>query len=77
MLRSHVAQPEPVTRTAEQESQEGKDVFSSRQGDDERGTVGEPARTRPDSRAGVEEIMERLADELETEFVRTYGRSGG
>jgi len=75
MLRSHVAQPEPVTRVAEKESQEGENLFSSRQGDDERGTVDEPART--DRRAGIEEIMERLADELETEFVRTYGSSGG
>lgn len=33
-------------------------------------------RASPDSRASVEEIMERLADELETEFVRTYGSSG-
>ena len=79
MLRSHVAQPElvipePVIRAAEKES---KDVFSSRQGDDERGTADEPARTRPADLAGVEEVMERLADELETEFVRTYGRSGG
>jgi hypothetical protein len=78
MLRSHVAQPEPVTRTAEKESQEGEDVFSDRQEDDERGAsriMDQPARTAgPD---GIEEIMERLADELETEFVRTYGSSGG
>jgi hypothetical protein len=74
MLRAHVAQPEPVAGTA------GEEVPSSRLGDDERGaagTVDEPARTRPDSRTGIEEIMERLADELETEFVRTYGSSGG
>ncbi len=80
MLRSHVAQPEPVTRATEKESQKGKDVFSSRQGDDESGAsriVDQPARTRPAGRAGIEEIMERLADELETEFVRTYGSSGG
>jgi hypothetical protein len=74
MLRAHVAQPEPVAGT------EGEEIFSRGQGDDERGaagTVDEPARARPDSRAGIEEIMERLADELETEFVRTYGSSGG
>jgi hypothetical protein len=80
MLRSHVPQTEPVTRTAGEESQEGKDVFSSRHGDDESDashiTV-QPARTRLADRAGIEEIMERLADELETEFVRTYGSSGG
>jgi hypothetical protein len=77
MLRAHVAQPEPVAGTA---VTAGEEVSSSRQGDDERGaagTVDEPARTRPDSRTGIEEIMERLADELETEFVRTYGSSGG
>jgi hypothetical protein len=78
MLRSHVAQPEPVTRAAEKESQEGEDVFSGRQEDDERDAsriMDQPARTA--GPAGVEEIMERLADELETEFVRTYGSSGG
>lgn len=32
---------------------------------------------RPDGRVGVEEILERLADELETEFARTYGSAGG
>jgi hypothetical protein len=32
--------------------------------------------TQPAGLAGVEEIMERIADELESEFVRTYGRSG-
>jgi hypothetical protein len=74
MLRAHVAQPEPVAGTA------GEEVPSSQQGDDEHaaaGTVDEPARARSDNRAGIEEIMERLADELETEFVRTYGSSGG
>ena len=78
MLRSHVAQPEPVIRTAERENQEGENVISSPQGDDERGAsriMDQPARTA--GLAGVEEIMERLADELETEFVRTYGSSGG
>lgn len=75
MLRSHVAQPEPVTTVGEKENPEGEDDFSGGQGDDKRGAsriVDRPART-----AGVEEIMERLADELETEFVRTYGSSGG
>jgi hypothetical protein len=73
MLRAHVAQPELVAGTA------GEEASSSQQGEDERaaGTVDEPARTRSDNRAGIEEIMERLADELETEFVRTYGSSGG
>ncbi|HEX6711473.1 MAG TPA: hypothetical protein VF068_14170 [Rubrobacter sp.] len=78
MLRSHVAQPEPVTRAADRESQEGEDVFSSRQEDDERDASRinvQPARAA--GQTGVEEIMERLADELETEFVRTYGSSGG
>ena len=74
MLRSHVAETEPVTRTADEESQEGEGAFSSRQRDDERDNVG---RTRPAGRADIEEIMERFADELETEFVRTYGSSGG
>ena len=72
MLDSHVAQPD----TARRESQEERDVFPSRQGDEERGTsliAVEPGRTWP----GFEEIMEKLADELETEFVRTYGSSGG
>ena len=78
ILRSHVAQPEPVTGAGETEGQNEKDVFSSGQGDDERDTSSidvQPVRT--DGPAGVEEIMERLADELETEFVRTYGSSGG
>lgn len=72
MLNSHVAQPE----TARRESREEGGVFPSRQGDEERGTsliAVEPGRTWP----GFEEIMEKLADELETEFVRTYGSSGG
>lgn len=72
MLHSHVAQPE----TARRESGEEWDVFPSRQGDEERDTsliAVRPGRTWP----GFEEIMERLADELETEFVRTYGSSGG
>ena len=80
MLRSHVAQPEPVTRAGEKESQEGKDVFSSRQGGDESDASNimvQPGRTRLADRIGIEEIMERLTDELETEFVRTYGSSGG
>jgi hypothetical protein len=80
MLRSHVAQPEPVTRASEKESQEGENVFSSRQGDDESDASNimvQPARPRLARRVGIEEIMERLADELETEFVRTYGSSGG
>jgi hypothetical protein len=78
ILRSHVAQPEPVTGAGETEGQNEKDVFSSGQEDDERDTSRidvQPVRT--DGPAGVEEIMERLADELETEFVRTYGSSGG
>jgi hypothetical protein len=42
----------------------------------------EPARGAPgaaaaDDRLGMEEIMERLAEELEAEYVRTYGSSGG
>ena len=74
MLRAHVWQPEPIAGTT------GEEVPSSQQGDDERaaaGTVDEPARTRSDNPTGIEEIMERLADELETQFVRTYGSSGG
>lgn len=74
MLRSHVAEPEPVTRV---QSREGEHLFSSRQGDDELGAVDEPGRARPSGRAGIVEIMERIAEELETEFVRTYGRTGG
>ena len=31
---------------------------------------------RPADRIGVEEVLERLAEELETEYVRTYGSSG-
>lgn len=77
MLRSHVAQPESFTRAAEERDREGEDVPSSRQGEDERGAADEPGRSRPAGRAGMEEIMERLADELETGFVRTYGRTGG
>ncbi len=75
MLRSHVAQPE----TARAESQEDRDVSPSPQGDNERDVshVMGRARTQPAGLAGVEEIMERIAEELETEFVRTYGRSGG
>lgn len=38
--------------------------------------VDERDRARPDSRVGMEEILERLADELETGFVRAYGSSG-
>ncbi len=77
ILRSHVAQPEPPF-AGEAERQESEELLSSRQEGDEDGTVDEPVRTRPPAgRAGIEEIMERLAEELETEFVRTYGRSGG
>lgn len=76
ILRSHVAQPEPFAAGAV--SQEDGESPSSRQESAERGAVDEPARTRPPAgRGGIEEIMERLAEELETEFVRTYGRSGG
>jgi hypothetical protein len=39
--------------------------------------VDEGYRVGSDGRIDVEEIMERLADELETGFVRTYGSSGG
>jgi hypothetical protein len=39
--------------------------------------VDEEYRTGSHGRIDVEEIMERLADELETSFVRTYGSSGG
>lgn len=69
MLRSHVAEPKQA------ESQGAGGVFPGPQGDDERGAshFRGRARTQP---AEVEEIMERIADELETEFVRTYGRSG-
>jgi hypothetical protein len=77
LLRSHVAQPESAIKSVEKGSQEGEDVFPSRQGDDERGAywiMGQ--RTRPDDRVSIEEIMEMVADELETEFVRTYGSSG-
>lgn len=76
MLNSHVAQPETARRESREDSQEEVDVFPSRQGDEERDTsliAVEPGRTWP----GFEEIMEKLADELETEFVRTYGSSGG
>ena len=71
MLRAHIAQTEPVTGT------ELEETSFTRPGDDGRGTgpVDEPA--LPDGRVSVEEIMERLADELETGFVRTYGSSGG
>ena len=76
ILRSHVAQPEPFAAGAV--NQEGGESPSSWQESAELGAVEEPARTRPPaSLAGIEEIMERLAEELETEFVRTYGRSGG
>ena len=37
---------------------------------------GEKRREPADDRIGVEEVVERLADELETAFVRTYGSSG-
>ncbi len=77
ILRSHVAQPEPPF-AGKAERQESEELLSSRQESDEDGTVDEPARMRLSAgRAGIEEIMERLAEELETEFVRTYGRSGG
>jgi hypothetical protein len=71
MLRSHVA--EPV------EGQGDGDLFPGPQGEDERGASHFMGRawTQPAGLAGVEEIMERIADELESEFVRTYGRSGG
>lgn len=78
MLHSHVAQPETVAREGREDSredgQEGRDVFPSLQ--EESGTS--PITVRPRrARPSFEEIMERLADELETEFVRTYGSSGG
>jgi hypothetical protein len=73
MLRSHVAEP------AQGESQGDGDASLGPQGDDERDASHLMGRTRtqPAGLVDVEEIMERLADELETEFVRTYGRSGG
>jgi hypothetical protein len=73
MLRSHVEEP---TQT---ESRDGGDAFPGSQGDGERGDSHHTGRTRtqPAGPVDVEEIMERLADELESEFVRTYGRSGG
>ena len=73
MLRSHVSD------TAQTEGQDGGDVFLGSQGDGERGDSHYMGRTRtqPAGLVDVEEIMERLADELESEFVRTYGRSGG
>jgi len=73
MLRSHVAEP------AQAESQGDGDASLGPQGDDERGAshLMGLAWTQPAGLARVEEIMERIADELETEFVRTYGRAGG
>jgi hypothetical protein len=71
MLRSHVAEP------AQTESRDGGDAFPGSQGDGERGDSHHTGRTQPAGPVDVEEIMERLADELESEFVRTYGRSGG
>lgn len=72
MLRAHVGRSVPSTGT------EGEEGFSggSGEGGSGIGLMDEPAWARPDIRVDVEEIMERLADELESEFVRTYGRSG-
>ena len=67
MLRTHVAQPA--------ESHGDEEVFPLR--DDERGGAHFTGRARTQPTDGVEEIMDRIADELETEFVRTYGRAGG
>jgi hypothetical protein len=66
MLRSHVAQPA--------ESPGDEEVIPPR--DDERGGAHFTGRARTQPADGVEEIMDRIADELETEFVRTYGISG-
>ena len=41
------------------------------------GRDAEPGIVLPASHADLGEIMERLADELELEFIRTYGSSGG
>ncbi len=76
MLNAHVADTEPISGMA----QDGEATFTTRPGPGDEfdgGSGDEPGRARQDNRVGVEEIMERLADELETEFVRTYGSSGG
>jgi hypothetical protein len=72
MLREHV-----VDRHAEGPSERARDgapAFPDRPEDDAGGI--EPEERRPDGWIRVEEIMEKLADELEIEFVRTYGNLG-
>lgn len=76
MLRSHVGQPETAKAGIGEGGEDDREVFPSRQGDTQRVAshiTDESGNTWP----GIEEIIERLADELETEFVRTYGSSGG
>lgn len=79
MLRTDAAATgteEDVLRMA----QDGAATSPTRSGDGsghDADPVDEPDRARVDSRVSVEEIMDRLADELESGFVRTYGSSGG
>jgi len=70
MLREHVADTEGSLKT-----RGGARAFpSSRQEAD--GRAAGRDRMLSDNRIGVEEVMERLMEQLETEFVRTYGSSG-
>lgn len=76
MLREHVLAVE--TENLFEMARDDAAAFPAQPEDDGRSTdsADESDRVRLDGRIGVEEIMERLADELETEFVRTYGSSG-
>ena len=61
VLRAHVADPVPLDDAEDS-------LAPAKNGGEHR----DPA----NDRISVEEVVERLADELETEFVRTYGSSG-
>jgi hypothetical protein len=76
MLREHVVDPD--AEDPSEIARDGAPAFSDRPEDDASGIepMNEPEGRRPDGWIRVEEIMEKLADELETGFVRTYGSQG-
>lgn len=71
MLRAHAAYPAGIPRGSEAVPFPPVDEH-----DEAYDPVGGADGTGADGRTGVEEVLERLADELDTEYVRTYGSSG-
>jgi len=90
MLREHVVGPQVPSGIPDDDAvhpgpEDGRPAFRSawQERKVSRGVDDEPTRGAPpgaaaaNDRLGVEEIMERLAEEMEAEYVRTYGSSGG